>query len=162
MHKIYKSWKSTWSSINGRLMISHRWCDRTHCYKLAIQESLFTACWATGTNRLNDKQFLVNTALRFHVDQITSIKPMNLMAYGCQCQIMSESSFGQSKDELDKVCIGWHQCRKCVSIDNQLLIGSRNCDPKSDKYQIGVNVDTGDLSCQLSGKISNILYILRL
>jgi len=87
---------------------------------------------------------------RFHVDQITSIKPMNLMAYGCQCQIMSESSFGQSKDELDKVCIGWHQCRKCVSIDNELLIGSRNCNPKSDKYQIGVNVDTGDLSCQLS------------
>ena len=75
------------------------------------------------------------------------------MAYGCQCQIMSESSFGQSKDELDKVCIQWHQCRKCVSIDQQLLMtGGRNCNPKTDKYQIGVNVDTGDLSCQLSRK----------
>ena len=89
---------------------------------------------------------------RFYYEQITSMKPMDLMNYGCQCQLMSESSFGQSKDELDKACIAWHQCRKCVSIDQDLLLDDRNCDPKHDLYQIGVNTETDELSCDLSSE----------
>ena len=136
---------------------------------------------------------------------------MNLLQYGCQCQIMTETSFGQreclsekillrgkfarfsngsfntvfinewSKDRLDEACVKWHQCRKCISMDEDLTIGQgklknmhiipgfsifkavhkswafegqkkRNCSPKNDLYQIGVNVDTGELSCQLSSK----------
>jgi hypothetical protein len=90
---------------------------------------------------------------RFHIDGVSDITPMNLLQYGCQCQIMTETSFGQSKDRLDEACVKWHQCRKCISMDEDLTIGQgqkkRNCSPKNDLYQIGVNVDTGELSCQL-------------
>ena len=47
-----------------------------------------------------------------------------------------------------------------VNPDQQLLMtGGRNCNPKTDKYQIGVNVDTGDLSCQLSRKLFQSIVI---
>ena len=98
-------------------LMSACWHDQTHFYRLEIQESLFMECWVIG--EFKQLNFWKTMKIRFHVAQITNIKPMNLMAYGCQCQIMSESSFGQSKDELDKVCIQWHQCRKCVSIDQE-------------------------------------------
>ena len=35
--------------------------------------------------------------LRFHIDGVSDITPMNLLQYGCQCQIMTETSFGQRK-----------------------------------------------------------------
>merc|ERR1712176_517154 len=88
---------------------------------------------------------------RLHIAQMSHVfTPRKLMQYGCQCQILTESSFGKSKDELDKACVGWHQCRKCVSIDENLFKNDKKCNPKLDMYQIGVNTDTGELSCELA------------
>ena len=37
-------------------------------------------------------------------------------------QFQSFSEFFESKDILDDICVNWHQCRKCVSMDTDLNV----------------------------------------
>ena len=47
------------------------------------------------------------TLLRFHIDGVSDITPMNLLQYGCQCQIMTETSFGQRKCLSENFHLTW-------------------------------------------------------
>jgi len=42
---------------------------------------------------------------RFHIDGVSDITPMNLLQYGCQCQIMTETSFGQRECLSEKILL---------------------------------------------------------
>jgi len=82
--------------------------------------------------------------IRFHLLGNVSLLPIELLQYGCQCQITTNSSVGASQDVLDESCVEWHQCRTCVMIEQNL------CDPKSSMYEVGVNVTSKALSCDLT------------